>query len=119
MVLTPPFDRGAAENTVLSPPRPLYLYESTAYVSAFSAQPVYLEDEVNLDITGYDWKSRRRQLEEFFAQRDAASASDFLAQNKIAYIYLPDIAHTRPRLSASELGFTTLFANSQVAIWSR
>nr|OGC89949.1 MAG: hypothetical protein A2V48_02570 [Candidatus Amesbacteria bacterium RBG_19FT_COMBO_48_16] len=119
VVLTPPFDRGAAENTVLSPPRPLYLYESTAYVSAFSAQPVYLEDEVNLDITGYDWKSRRRQLEEFFAQRDAASASDFLAQNKIAYIYLPDIAHTRPRLSASELGFTTLFANSQVAIWSR
>ncbi|KKU55093.1 MAG: hypothetical protein UX78_C0026G0003 [Candidatus Amesbacteria bacterium GW2011_GWA2_47_11] len=76
VVLTPPFDRGAAENTVLSPPRPLYLYESTAYVSA-------------------------------------------LAQNKIAYIYLPDIAHTRPRLSASELGFTTLFANSQVAIWSR
>ncbi|MEK7112139.1 MAG: hypothetical protein AAB875_02315, partial [Patescibacteria group bacterium] len=52
VVLTYPFDALKAKEAEVNPPRPLYLYESTAYVSAFTKKPVYLEDEVNLDITG-------------------------------------------------------------------
>ncbi|MBU1066307.1 hypothetical protein KKE60_00700, partial [Patescibacteria group bacterium] len=65
IVLTYPFDREAAKQALANPPRPLYLYESTAYVSAFSEKIVYLEDEVNLDITGYDWRGRREKVELF------------------------------------------------------
>src|SRR3989344_4798735 len=60
VVLTQPFDKKAADAAAAHPPRPLYLYESIAYVSAFSGKQTYLEDEVNLEITGYDWRERRR-----------------------------------------------------------
>src|SRR3990172_3661184 len=56
VVLTYPFDKFKAKEAEANPPRPLYLYESTAYVSSFAKKPVFLEDEVNLDITGYAWR---------------------------------------------------------------
>ncbi|MBU0569270.1 hypothetical protein KKB40_00620 [Patescibacteria group bacterium] len=87
VVLTLPFDKNLADVAVNNPPRPLYLYESTAYVSAFSGKSVYLEDEVNLEITGYDWKDRRENLIEFLETLNISQASDFLKENKIRYIY--------------------------------
>lgn len=114
-VLVPP----ANPNPYAPPPRPLYLYESTAYVSAFSTQLVFLEDEVNLNITGYDWPARRRDVEKFFTTRDPAAAQKFLGDNHIRYLYLPEVAFVRPVLSETDLGMTKLFENSQTAIWGR
>lgn len=99
------------------PPRPLYLYESTAYVSAFSHHPVFMEDEVNLNITGYDWPARRRTIEELFKLTDSVKAQEILQKNKIVYLYLPQIAKTRPILSATQLGMVSIFENSEAAIW--
>lgn len=99
------------------PPRPLYHYESTAYVSALSGQPVFVEDYVNLNITGFDWQSRRDLVTAFFTSTDAKSAKQFLTHNAIKYIYLENIAGNRPILSVSQLGGTTLFENSQSVIW--
>ena len=107
----------ANPNPYAPPPRPLYLYESTAYVSAFSAQPVFLEDEVNLNITGYDWPTRRRAVDQFFTTRDPAAAQKFLAENHIKYLYLPEVATVRPVLSETDLGLTKLYENSTTAIW--
>lgn len=87
IVLTLPYDSVAAQAAVANPPRPLYLYESTAYVSAFSGKPVYLGDEVNLGITGYDWRARREKLFQFLRTSDINLAQEFLVQNKISYIY--------------------------------
>jgi hypothetical protein len=87
VVLTLPFDKNIADAAVDNPPRPLYLYESTAYVSAFSGKPVYMEDEVNLDITGYDWKERRNQIGIFLATPNINEARKFLKDNNINYIY--------------------------------
>ncbi len=101
------------------PPRPLYLYESTAYVSAFSGHQVFLEDEINLDITGYPWRQRRKQVDDFFNLTDISSAKEFLKQNNIKYIYLPQISKVRPKLSDTQLGFTSIFENSESAIWAR
>ncbi len=111
VVLTLPFDKNAADAAVNNPPRPLYLYESTAYVSAFSNKPVYLEDEVNLDITGYDWRERRKEVSSFF---ESPSVS-FLADNNITYIYL-----TRsqiPTVSSYEEKFEEIFVNNEVSIF--
>jgi hypothetical protein len=94
VVLVMPFDREAALEAVDNPPRPLYLYESTAYVSAYSGQPVWLEDEVNLDITGYNWRSRRSQLAEILSLNNSKILEEFLEKENIAYIYVTkDSAH--------------------------
>lgn len=115
VVLTYPFDKDAADVAVANPPRPLYLYESTAYVSAFSGQPVYLEDEVNLDITGYDWGARREKVEEFLEARDQGLAKKFLKDNNISYIYW--IKDQRAALSESELEIEKIFENKEVDIF--
>lgn len=115
IILTYPFDRKAAEVAQLNPPRPLYLYESTAYVSAFSAKSVYLEDEVNLDITGYDWKTRRQEVLDFLASLDHQKTRDFLRVNDIKYVYW--IKPQRATLGEGQLGMTQIFENKEVIIY--
>ncbi len=119
VVLTYPYDPVAAKAAEASPPRPLYLYESTAYVAAFSQQPVYLEDEVNLNITGFAWQDRRQQANNFFTTTTLATAHDFLTTNHIQYLYLANVAKNRPVLGQTELGLRSIYENSQVAIWAR
>jgi hypothetical protein len=99
-------------------PRPLYLYESTAYVSAFSGHPTYLEDTVNLNITGFNWPLRRDLSYAFIKQASVSAALSFIEQNQIRYIYLPDVSKYRPVLSASQLGGQVIFENSQVSVWA-
>jgi hypothetical protein len=115
VVLTYPFDRIAAEAAVTNPPRPLYLYESTAYVSAFGDKPVYLEDEVNLNITGYDWRNRREEVEGFLDSLDHQRVWSFLRENNITYVYW--IKGQRARLGEGQLGMTRIFENSEVDIY--
>ncbi|MBU1066579.1 hypothetical protein KKE60_02170, partial [Patescibacteria group bacterium] len=94
----------------------LYLYESTAYVSAFSEKIVYLEDEVNLDITGYDWRGRREKVELFLKIPNQEEARSFLEENNISYIYW--IIGQRAILGESQLGITKIFENSEVDIFA-
>jgi hypothetical protein len=115
IVLTYPFDRLAAKEAEGSPPRPLYLYESSAYVSAYSNKPTFLEDEVNLDITGYAWKERRKEVEEFYREPDAQKARDFLKSNNIEYIYW--IGKQRALLGETQLGLQKIFENLTVNIY--
>ncbi|MEK9201180.1 MAG: hypothetical protein AAB909_04380 [Patescibacteria group bacterium] len=115
VVLTPL----AMPNSYAQAPRPLYLYESTAYVSALSGQPVYLEDEVNLNITDYSWQDRKVKTAQFFAQKDQVAAQGFLEENNISYIYIPDIKNNRPFFSESQLGLVNIFENPQAAVWKK
>lgn len=116
VVLTYPFDREAAKEAIANPPRSLYVYESTAYVSAFSEKIVYLEDEVNLDITGYDWRGRREKVEFFLNTPNQEEAGSFLEENNISYIYW--IKGQRAMLGESQLGITKVFENSEVDIFT-
>lgn len=115
IVLTYPFDREAAKEALANPPRPLYLYESTAYVSAFGKKIVYLEDEVNLDITGYLWRERREEVESFLNTPSQEVAKSFLKENNIAYVYW--IKGQRAMLGESQLGLTKIFENDEVDIF--
>lgn len=119
VVLTVPFDKDLADAAQVNPPRPLSLYESTAYVAAFSGKQVFLEDQVNLDITGYPWQGRREDVLSFFRQQDPKLATDFLSDNQIQYLYLDDVANRRPILSDTQLGMDVIYENSQVAIWKK
>ncbi|MCX7928177.1 MAG: hypothetical protein N2558_00640 [Patescibacteria group bacterium] len=115
VVLTYPFDRQKAYDAMSNPPRPLYLYESTAYVSAFSKKPTFLEDEVNLDITNFNWRQRRKMVEDFLLEDEADKAQKFLKDNNIKYIYW--IKGQRARLGESQLGIYRIFENQEVDIY--
>ena len=114
VVLTLPFDRDAAEKALDNPPRPLYLYESTAYVSALSGKRVYLEDEVNLDITGYDWRCRRESVEKFLVA-ESGEKQKFLRESNISYLYF--IRGLEPKVDWEALGAEKIFETNEAEIY--
>jgi len=86
-VLTYPYNKYERDKYKTTP-LPIYAYETTSYVAAFSSKPVYLEDEMNLNITGLDWQTRRINSEKFFNSTDQNFSRGFLINNNILYIYL-------------------------------
>lgn len=115
IVLTYPFDRVKAGEADKSIPRPLNLYESTAYVSTYSKKQVFLEDEVNLDITGFDWKIRKEEILSFYQSMDHEFVKEFLKKNNISYIYW--LKGQRAVLGESQLGISQIFENEEVQIY--
>lgn len=115
VVLTYPFDAVAAKEAESRPPRPLYLYTSTAYVSAFSAHPTFLEDEVNLDITGYDWRGRLAEVEAWYKENNQKEAREFLENAGIKYVYW--LKPQRALLGEGQLGLKNIFENPSVVIY--
>ena len=115
-VLTYPYDADKAYAAIDNPPRPLYLYESTAYVSAYSDKTIFLEDEVNLNITGYDWKIRKEKILDWYKESEQEKARNFLKDNNIKYIYW--VIPQRALLGESQLGLTKIFENKEVMIFS-
>jgi hypothetical protein len=46
-------------------PYPLYIYDDTAYVTAFTNKPTYFSDNLMLDVTGVDYKDRLSRLKRY------------------------------------------------------
>ena len=90
-------------------PIPIYLYESTAYVSAFSQKQGYFEDEVNLNILGYNWPERKEKIVKFLKDSNSISGKEFLRNEKINYIYL--IKRMGVGLDERTLGIKNIFNN--------
>src|SRR3989344_981730 len=114
VILTLPFDRIAADAAAGNPPRPLYLYESTAYVSAFTAKPVFMEDEVNLEITGFDWRGRKEKILDFISTPSQEKAKAFLKKEGITYVYW--IKEGRGRIDQKQDVLQSIYENSEVQI---
>jgi hypothetical protein len=112
-VLTYPYDKYKKDK--ITTPIPLYAYETTAYVSAFSGHQTFLEDEMNLDITGFNWQQRRADEEKFFTTTDKFFARGFLVNNNIDYIYL--VSDQNFSLSKFDLQIDEIFNNSQIKIY--
>ena len=115
VVLTYPFDKDKAKAAEANPPRPLYLYESTAYVSALTGKSVYLEDEVNLDITGYPWRQRRDEVVGFLQSMEYRLVRAFPRENNITYVYW--LKGQRATLGEGQIGMRRIFENSLVEIF--
>lgn len=121
-VLSYPYDANKAKANVNKAPRPLYFYESTAYVSATSGKAGFLEDEVNANIMGYDWKKRREDVLDFISNLDPEKGRQFLKENNIKYLYL--VKENSPlfgeelKLGADDLGLEKIFENSVVVVYN-
>jgi hypothetical protein len=114
-VLTRPFNAFNSKAAESNPPRPLYLYASTAYVSAFSKHQTFLEDEINLDITDYDWRDREIQITAWYRENNLQIKHNFLLQNKIKYIYW--IKEDGSPLDLGKLSLSNIFENNSVIIY--
>jgi len=97
-------------------PIPLYLYDSTAYVSAYSKKDAFLEDTVNLDILGVDWRTRLNDLNLFLNDPNSMEGREFLKNNKIKYIYRLKVID-QTGLDEQFLGLTNIFDNPSVTIY--
>src|SRR5258708_36277202 len=116
VVLTYPYDKTKADAAISNPPRPLYLYDSTAYVAAYSNHQTFLEDEVNLNITNFDWRTRRDEVfSDFLNTLDTSTARKFLNDNKIVYVYW--LHGQRAKLGETQLGLVKIFENKEVDIF--
>ncbi|MEK7472745.1 MAG: hypothetical protein AAB625_01770 [Patescibacteria group bacterium] len=121
IIFTYPFDESKAILATKNPPRPLYFYESTSYVSAFTHKPVFLEDQVNLNIMGYSWENRREQTLWFILNLDKEAGREFLGRNNIKYLYL--VKEASPlfgellRLGSAELDLKKIFENKKSIIY--
>ena len=54
---------------------------------------LFLEDEVNTNIMGYDWKNRREEVLWFISNLDIQKGQNFLKSNNIKYLYLVKLFH--------------------------
>jgi len=98
-------------------PIPLYSYETTSYVAAYSHQQTYLEDLMNLNNSGYDWSTRLSQVKKFFSQTDPNGDRGFLINNQIDYIYLTQSQFQKCPLDTHNLSLKMIFQNSQATIY--
>ena len=98
-----------------SEPKPLYAYETTAYISALSDKETYLEDEMNLEITGYNWQMRREQTNKFFLTADQNWGKEFLQSNNIKYIYL--VKGQKMNLGLGDINGKKIFENGETVIY--
>lgn len=112
-ILTYPYNKYLKVNKAT--PVPLYMYETTAYVSAYTYKSTFLEDEMNLDITGYNWQKRLEEVNKFFSTGDVFFARGFLLNNKIDYIYLVDDQNFK--LTPFDLQIDLVYENSQVKVY--
>ncbi len=112
VVLTVPYDKKLRSK--VSEPWPLFIYDSTAYVSALSKKSVYLEDEPQNQILLTDYTKRLVTSKDFFL-RPISENLQFLKENRIKYIYIPKIYNLR--LDESSGTIMNLFENEEVVIY--
>ena len=85
IVITNPFTPTLKDN--YQTPYPIYAYESTSYISAFTGRQVYLADVMQQEILGTEYKDRLSKSHSFFSN-DSTDKKTFLEENNIRYVYL-------------------------------
>lgn len=110
-VLTLPYDERLRER--FNAPRPLAVYTSTAYVSAFSGKPVFFEDTVNLEILGIDYKGRLNMVRDFMKIKDRSQK--ILKTHNIEYVYLPKLFNFQ--VDEGSMGVKTIFENDEAKVY--
>ncbi len=110
IVLTYPYNDKLKQ--LILEPWPLFVYDSTAYVSALSDKPVYLADEGQNQILLTDYKKRLVASRDFFG--NSTRGYKFLKNSNIKYIYLPKVH----KVSLGKIdNVKIIFENEEVIIY--
>ncbi len=84
IVMTLTYNPGSSKRFISSPP--LYAYTSTAYVSAFSNHPSFLEDLVNMESMNINYKGRLN--DQLDLQRTPNRSKEIFKKYNISYLYI-------------------------------
>lgn len=112
VILTYPYDKKL--KLKYEEPWPLFVYDSTAYVGAFSNKALFLEDEGQNQILLTDYKKRLVASRDFFA-RSGIGEVDFLRKNDIKFIYIPKVSNVK--LSSDIKDLAVIFENEEVIVY--
>ncbi len=99
----------------IATPKPLYSYVSTAYISAYSGQPEFISDTINLDITGFNYTERSRDVQRFYVTEDKTWAKNFLKNNNIRYVYETPLQ--KMSLNPEDISLTKIFDSGEINIY--
>ncbi len=113
IVLSPLFNPETSRT--IYAPKPLYSYVSTAYISALSGQPEFLSDTINLDITGFDYTGRARDIQRFYNTSDSEWGISFLEKNDIQYVYETPLQ--KLHLHPNDLRLQKIFDSGEINIY--
>ncbi len=113
VVLVNPFNKKLREK--YKEPVPLFAYETTSYVSAFSNKPTFLEDNIQHEILQNDYQKRIIEVTDFLKGRENRWSKKFLKENNIKYIYNLKIFNNS--FNKQQLGLKRIFENSEVEIY--
>ena len=100
---------------VIPDPKPLYAYTSTAYISALSGLPEYLSDTINLDITGFSYQARVKNVIRLYLTRDPLWVREFLEANQIRYIY--ETPFDRLMIRPEDACLTKIFDSGEINLY--
>ncbi len=109
IVLTQPYDKYLRQK--IAEPWPLFAYDSTSYVSAFSKKGTFFEDEPQNQILLTDYKPKKIASTDFFEDKDF----NFLKSQNIKYIYILKINGIT--LDQNKLPIKQIFENSETIIY--
>lgn len=96
-------------------PKPLFAYESTSYISAFSGKPEFIADTVNLEILGIDYKGRSQTQKDILAAREPEIFKKMLKTSNISYLYFPKFF--KFSIDNELYGIKRIFENEEVEIY--
>lgn len=113
IVLTPAYNKYLETKETVPP---IWDWSDTGYVSAFSNKRTYLSDTEQVDIMGYDFKSRVAFQEKVFHETDPINFENDLNSHNINIIYFPK--RVAPLVDLNLTNLKKVFANSYVEIWS-
>ncbi len=114
-VLTYPYDKYLKKS--LSSPIPLYAYETTSYVAAFSHQQTFVDDYMNLANSGFDYQTRLQASTNFFLQQSEFQDRGFLVNNQIDYIYLTGQQIQKTNINPAKMYLTKIYDQPDVIIY--
>jgi len=100
---------------IVPDPKPLYAYTSTAYISALSGHPEYLSDTINLDITGFSYQDRVKNVIRLYLTRDPLWVREFLEANQIRYIY--ETPFDRLMIRPEDACLTKIFDSGEINLY--
>ena len=113
IVLTHPFVKEFRKQ--YTSPFPLVVYETSAYVSAYSEKETYVEDEFQQEIFQNNYKDRITESNKFFYGTDYSWDKKFLFEKGISYIYLPKLYGIS--VNGGLVGAEQIFSNTETEIY--
>ena len=108
-VLTYPYNNTLSSK--FKEPIPLFAYQTTAYVSAFSGKAVYIEDTMQNDILQTNYNQRLVSSEDFFSSGNLSIS----LKTQIKYIYL--LKFFGVNVDSDKLNLKKIFENREVLIY--